>query len=262
MLSERTLASCLVAFHLLAIGVAAIPSPADLTASGRVRQPPAGALTRMLMPQADALEEGVASLQTFLYRTTRPFAWLTAPYVGAGLTQRWNMFANPATTDQYVRMDYVVGPVSLSSGDLVLSELVYPAAPEERVRWHHEFRDKAIFSALSNYVSSARRSDAVQVTGDPEELVPVVRHFARTRASAVPAGSALKRVRVWYGFAPIPGPGVRISDSMRAERIALLTNYRQPLGAQSARRLNVARVGDITTEADIRWMLVYSGEPR
>jgi hypothetical protein len=170
------------------------------------------------------------------------------------------MFAAPRVADQYVRLDHLV--VDRASGRrTIVSELVLPAHPDDRMRLRHDFRDKAIINALDAYlvrtVSGDRRSGSAPGAAS-NDLGPVVRYFRNQLRDRSPRGEqTIARTELWYGRAPIPPPGQSLPDDTRNAREQALTAYAAGRAARDASALEQHALGVEQREADIIWTLEY-----
>jgi hypothetical protein len=109
MSSQRWIISLALAYHLIAISVAAIP--------------PTWAM--------------------------RPFRVATDQYINAGLQQQWNMFAAPMTENHYLRLDSYISGIGTRRPLTRVQQVVYPAYSPNRIRWVNDVRDKALDNLIS-----------------------------------------------------------------------------------------------------------------
>ncbi|MEQ1761262.1 MAG: hypothetical protein ABL986_23380 [Vicinamibacterales bacterium] len=258
--SDRRWLSGAIAFHLVAITIAALPMPSELAVIEPSSPPPSSMLAPALAPLFDRLALVVAGVEPVLYRASAPLRILTQPYINAGLKQKWNMFANPGHDDSYMRVDYLVATDGSGRPTQRVQELVFPAAREDRPRWRHEFRDKAIFSSVENYFVRFESEEDVNASATAPDMVPIARYFGRTFRQTLPQGQQLVRVEVWYGVAPIPAPGEPIDSAAEANRLQALVKYRAPLTPRPTSSVSLERPGSRVTEGDITWTLFYRGE--
>ena len=258
MTPRRRLASLLIAYHLIAVSLAAIPSPGELDAVGPAGvEEPRDRVARALTPVFDRSTVLLARVERFLYVVTQPFRSITQPYVSAGIRQRWRMFAHPPTDNRYVRLRYYVQPFPGAPVANVYSELVLPVGRRESLRY---FRGKAIRNALDAYLAKEFRevvSPAIEDTagsGLYRDLIPLVRYyrgrFQRAQAATV------HRTELWYGSAPVPPPGQRIDAGVLSQRREALDAYEQ-VRAQNASTVLFPSRGTVEREADIRWTLEF-----
>ena len=265
---ERQLLSLLIAYHLAAVTFAALPAPRDLNPVQDIRHPEQG-VSAWLAPAFDGLATWLSKIQPALFRASEPVRLVTRPYVDAGLRQKWNMFSNPGTDDQYLRVDVVVGRAAGDGGSaggrpVAHQELVFPADDESRPRWVHQFRDKAIFNALENYFLRLRREDDYQApdASRVQDLRPVARHFTNAFLRTHPRHAArLLRTELWHGTAPNPPPGNALASTILRARLLRLEQYRREVAASTAVAAPV--VGRREREADLVWTLVHvqDGQP-
>jgi hypothetical protein len=249
--SEKSLISTLIALHLAAISASSLPDPRELklvrAADGT---PPQDAIARTVTPALDAAVAVLIPLEAHVFRATAPIRALTRPYVQAGLQQKWNMFANPFAADQYVRVRYHVGS-SVQPGRIRLfQELVLPDQREDQPRLVHKFRDKAILHAFETL--SVRRVDHPDAVAD---LNPIAAYFARRfKAVYLAQDEMVLATEVWFGAAPIPATGHRLTDAQLQQRSAVIERYREgPMEVPGP----VMRLeeGALQSESDIVWRL-------
>jgi hypothetical protein len=262
MSSERWWLSGLIVFHLAAITSAALPPPSELQATDSIE--PRNAADVPSSHLAAALEQfahATFKINRDLNRWSIPLRALTRPYINAGLRQRWNMFANPAQFDAYMRIDYLVGAAAARQPSEVFRELVFPVTPEDQPHlWRHS-TDKAIYTAIENYqVTLQRVSDVREAPRAPGDFAPVARYFSGVFRNTLAPGRRLIRVEVRYGRAPIPPPGQAVDDDVLAARLRLLDNYRHMGTGQPVRAGAMSVPLETTQDADITWLLVYAGE--
>jgi hypothetical protein len=258
---ERRLLSLLIAYHLAAVTFAALPSPRDLNPVEEIRHPDRG-ISAWLTPTFDRLALWLSRIQPALFRSSEPVRILTQPYIDGGLRQRWNMFSNPATGDQYLRVDVVVGRPGRAGGassePLAYRQLVFPADDESRPRFVHQFRDKAIFNALENHFLRLQRDEDGQEVTAPRiaDLRPVSRHFTAAFLRMHPELLArFRRTELWYGTASIPPPGAELRHAVVKDRILRLERYRGTV-VPVATFLAGPVIGRKEREGDIVWTLV------
>ena len=256
MSTERWLVSTLIAIHLIAISAASLPDPRELSlvGSGARPAPPADALARTVTPTLDAAVAALTPLEEQAFRLTAPLRMLTRTYIQAGLRQRWNMFSNPVPADQYVRVVHYVGSSREPGRVRVFSELALPGQRENRARPVHMFRDKAILNSLEALAVNRLESHDASRSSD---LEPVAAYFGnRFKAAYLAPGETLVRTEVWFGGAPIPPTGQRVTDSTLQERWGVLQRYWDgPDEAPAAP--TPPRQGALQGEADIAWRLDY-----
>ncbi len=278
--------------HLAALAVAAVPSPNDLRlavglgsseerpwasnlegAPSAADEPTDDAVSARVRPLFDAAGDVVVAVARHAWRLTafaRPF---TDRYVDSlGLSQTWNMFANPPRGSEYLRFRYY--SVADAAGDNQLltlaTELVFPAAPSTEPRlvraYWESHRDKAISNALSAYFRARLRlPDAGRVppsADDPvlddalsRSFLPVVRYFSERYAREhLRTGDRLVRTEAWYGWATSRARGdVRIAPRARA---AAVGRYYGGLTEERVPRPIFQKIDSVEREADLLWMLL------
>jgi len=254
----RGLISAFIAFHLVALAVESLPEPEQLRPAERNPSTTSHALSAALTPTLDRIAAEIRVVEPTIARAVAPLRLVTRPYVTVSLTQKWDMFSNPLTIDQYVRVDqYVASPGSRDAR--VFQELVLPAQREDQPRFVHKFRDKAILIARdATLVSRARDSIAAQPS---DGLRPVARYFRNRflRNYANPDERVI-RTEVWRGDAPLPPLGERISERQLAGRLAVLQRYWDG-PSERAPSITTPEVGAVQREADIQWRLEYAERP-
>ena len=256
MSSGRWLVSTLIAIHLTAISVASLPDPRELNLVGSASRPTpaADALARTVTPILDATVVALTPLEEQAFRLTTPLRALTRTYIQAGLRQKWNMFANPVTADQYVRVVHYVGSSREPGRIRVFSELALPGQRENRPRLVHMFRDKAILNSLEALaVNRLEAHDAARSS----DLDPVAAYFGNQfKAAYLAPGETVVRTEVWFGGAPMPPTGRRVTDSALQARWDVLQRYWDGPDEASASPTPPLQ-GTLQGEADIAWRLDY-----
>jgi hypothetical protein len=258
---ERWFLSLLIAYHLVAVALAALPTRDALDRFNETRLVRPTFLPTVLDALAAFAHDGELALMS----GSSPLRLMTRPYIQAGLRQRWNMFSNPGTDDHYMRVDYYYENPGPAPDVMVARELVFPADDETRVRLMHRFRDKAIFNAVETYFLRRDRREARESSASDarEALVPVSQHFTRQFGrSRLPQGSRMIRTETWYGSAPIPFPGAEVADGDLLMRLTVLDRYRDATLPPQRGALAPPAIGATQREADITWMLVDVEEGR
>ena len=255
MSSDRWLLSTLIAIHLVAISAASVPDPRELNlVRPAAAGPPFDPIARIAAPALNAVVGALGPLEAQAYRFTAPLRALTGIYVQAGLRQKWNMFSNPVTADQYVRVAYYV--TSREAGRVrVFRELALPGQPEDRARLVHMFRDKAILNSLEALVVSRLEHSEAERFAD---LDPIAAFFSnRFRAAYLTPYEAITRTEIWFGKAQTPPTGERLTDSQLQERWAVLQRYRDgPVDVPPP--ITPLQLGALQGESDIVWRLEYA----
>lgn len=251
------IASLLIALHLVAITVAAIPDPRELNPAEPLLYPHDDADGAPLTPVLDRSALWLSSMEPRLFRATQPLRIVTRPYVSMGLRQQWNMFANPLPVDQYVRLDYYVS--TAARPDRIFQELVLPAQHEDRVRLVHQFRDKAILNALETFYKDLESTPSADPL--PRDFLPLIRYFReRFRARHLRIDEQVARTHLWYGAAIIPPRGQTVPADVRQKRLAVLTKYFDgTIGVKAS--VPYPKRGSAQREADILWTLEYIDQP-
>ena len=254
----RGLISAFIAFHLVALLVDSLPAPEQLGSVERTPSTNVSALSMALTPVLDRIDREMRTVEPILASAVAPLRVVTTPYVTVSLTQRWDMFSNPLTIDQYVRIDQYVASGN-APGARVFEELVLPAQREDQPRFVHRFRDKAMLIARDAFLQARTRNPGA--TTPPEDLRPVARYFRnrflRTYANQ---DERVVRTEVWLGRAPIPPLGERVSDQQFAQRLAVLQRYWEG-PSERAPTSSTPDVGATQREADIEWRLEYAERP-
>ena len=273
MLRRRVAVLLLIAAHLTALVIGAIPAPRDLSDPARPETRGVEPLSAWATPRLDAIAAAAGTVHRALWSLTSPLRPVVSAYLGAtGLGQQWAMFWNPSLSDQYLRVRYYVGDeppgTRPARAAWLATELVLPAHREDRLRllasFHDSYRDKAVEIAMNTFSRKRARTLVRPDTRPaelPDSLAPVARYFARRFARAhLTGGERLVRVEVWSGTAPNPPFGSAATRIAVAERQARLGGYYDgPV---------VRRLGPMTyppyhaeeDEADIQWVLEYFEE--
>lgn len=253
----RWFLSILIALHLVALGVASLPDPDELN---RVepRSPAAHLFSPIITSGLDRIAEWVRAIEPPIVETVKPLQPLTKPYASLGLRQKWNMFSNPMTADQYVRLDYHVVTQGAPRSIRVFRELALPAQQENRVRLVHKFRDKAVLNALETF--SVTRTHEGQTEQSLRGLEPLTKYFRnRLAREYLNSDERVLRTEVWYGQVPIPPPGQRSTAQQRESRISTLERYWY--GASEVTTApSAAKPGTLQREDPIIWRLEYVDE--
>ena len=251
---ERWLVSTLIAIHLVAISASSLPDPRELDLLRASPGQPIDAMARTVAPPLNAAVAALTPLEAHAFALTAPTRALTRIYIQAGLRQKWNMFANPVTTDQYVRVAHHVESSQDQGRIRVFRELVLPGQREDRPRLVHMFRDKAILNSFETL--------AINRTEHPEAenysaLDPVAAYFRNRFTTAYLApGETVQRTEVWFGAAPTPPVGDRLPDSQVQARWSRLQRYWDgPVDVPAPR--TPTEPGALESEADIVWRLEY-----
>jgi hypothetical protein len=284
MTTARWAISLLLVVHLTALGLGALPSPDRLAEVEEDRSPVDNPLAARVAPVLDRVASVVAPVPAALWNASeavRPFAAL---YVNmTGLAQRWAMFSNPPTADQYLRVRYYVGSTNVGAWpSWTATELVFPARNEARIRvlqaYRDSYRDKAMAIALQRFhdhvaarpqlaeLESNERSDQISArsavrSGElPDDLAPIARYFGRQFAHVrLGAQEHILRTDVWWGVAPNQPPGAsRRTDP--GERQVVLQDYYEGAIERLGRIAAYPSYHTLERESDIVWRLEYFEE--
>jgi hypothetical protein len=253
--SERWLLSTLIAIHLVAISAASLPDPRELDlVRPAAAVSPVDRIADIATPALNATIAALTPLEAHAYRFTAPIRALTGIYIEAGLRQKWNMFANPVTADQYVRVAHYVRSSREPGRVQVFRELALPGQPEERVRLVHMFRDKAILNSSEAFAVNRLKDAGADRVSD---LDPIAAYFSnRFRAAYLAPDETITQTEIWFGAAPMPANGERLTDSQLEERWAALQRYRDgPVDAPVP--VAPLQPGAVQGESDIVWRLEY-----
>jgi hypothetical protein len=259
MTDYRWALSILIVFHLVALLLASLPDPDELNPVQPRASMDNHGITPVVTSALDRSAAWLRSIEPALVNATKPLRALTEPYISVGLRQKWNMFANPMTVDQYVRVDEYVESLAAPLSIRVFRELALPAQREDRVRLVHKFRDKAVLNALEAFsVARARGEKSEPLPGD---LQPLSKYFRnRFQHEFLDGEERVVRTDVWFGQVAIPPPGQRLTTEQRRSRVAALAAYWD--GPAEAVRVPIApRPGALQREDAIVWRLEYVEEP-
>jgi hypothetical protein len=212
--ANQRLISCLLVAHLTALLITAVPSLDDFTGD-EVRRPasePVSPLTARLDGAADQL----IWWHRIVYGVTRPLGAVVSQYIRlVGLSQKWNMFCNPAHMHQYARIAY---RLRLNDGTVKTEyEQIAPAGPIDVVKlisaYFDSYMDKAMSNAFETYRTRALRAQASGMNWPTDEMVlgltPYMEYFGHRREQrGLPAGARMEGVEFWWGTVPTPPPPV------------------------------------------------------
>lgn len=269
--SKRWAVSAFIVWHLVAILVGALGTPAEGRPAPASDAPPADALSAALSPVFDRVARSATVIPAGLELVARPVRRAINTYLQLiALGQNWRMFSVPPKVHQYLRVRYYIGPretTDIAGATWTATELIMPAHREDEVRWLRSYRDsftdKALAVALQKF-QIARDEDEALIAPDtrsadlPDDLAPVARYYARrfVRVALQPE-ERLIRTEVWYGSAPIPAPG-SISDRTATDaRWEVLRKYYEGPVEDHFGRPVVPGYYTAEKEADIVWILEY-----
>ena len=267
MLTYKRAVSAFLIWHMAALLIGAIPSPTldPLPALPLPRKITDDRIAAVVAPPLDAVVERFATVPRVLWRDLRPVRYGVDLYLHAlHLEQRWSMFANPPTVDQYLKIRYFVAPAgSGAQPTWMASELVLPAHREDSIRGVRSYfdsaRDKAVAIAIDDFNRSFER--VVDRTGQPpsplpDDLAPVGRYFARRfERQQLRPSERIVRIETWYGEVRNPPRGQELTEETRAERARVLGRYYE--GPIRATPNEVHRYGAMEHEADVTWKLAF-----
>jgi hypothetical protein len=266
MSSTHWLISGFIAFHLLSIVVGSTPDPATLNRSSAPDRAVLTPLGRALAPVLDATTGPIRAADATLWRATawcqpavRLYLRVTRQY------QRWNMFSRPFRKHEYIHLRYYIATGG-SSLLRVQRELIYPGHTGANVRllksFADSFRDKAMGLALDAHAQRVRRERKNHDVGtalerSQEELIPIIRPFARHQADALlVGGDRLVRAELWRGTAPMPRPGQVLPSDTYQARQETLASYDAVSELGLIASTDLAPLGVVTYDADIEWTLL------
>ena len=254
----RWILSVLITLHAVALLIASLPNSRDLASIDQSRAAQANASATALQSMLDRGADSLLSIEPRLVRSSARLRMLALPYISLGLRQKWNMFSNPMTVDQYVRVDQYVVSHGPGRSPRVFSELALPAQRDDRVRLVHEFRDKAVLNALETFFVNRVQNNG---TGPPPtDLEPVARYFRNSfRGEYLQPDERVVRTDVWFGEVSIEPPRHRLTPQQRASRLATISKYWY--GPIEVPRTSVPKHGAMQREDSILWRLEYDEEP-
>ena len=262
---SQWLISVLLVCHLSGLVIGAIPRPGELLRVQPPRHPDRNPLAALLTPPLDAAAAAFIPVHDATWRLTTPLRTLSEWYVGlTGLGQRWRMFMNPPTYDEYLKARFHIRQTGADHEIWTASQLVFPSHREDRVRLLQSFRDsytdKAIAIALADFVNTRTAVAFDDSTADPStRLDPLARHFAadfarrHLRPDQQVVGTELWRARV-----PNPAPGTPAAADAAARRQTLLRRYYDGPVEDRSRPRPLA-LGTTVVEEELRWVLEYIG---
>jgi hypothetical protein len=257
MTARQWVISVLIAFHLLAVTLAAIPRGV----AGQMRtvpRPDGDPVAALLEQPLTRLADGLNRTQRWLRRSTTMVRGRTQPYISSALPQNWSMFSSVLVVQRYLRVDYYV-----QAGDrpvTLYQQLVLPSQVEGEPRLFYRSADKAVRVVMGGYLTRLRDEEEGAASSgaddvDAARVIPLVRHFSSRFASAHDiARDQIVRVEVWAGSVPIPPPGEAPTFPAQLRR-DMLNRYRtaapQPAPAERLSLWTMRRQGDLS------WQLVY-----
>jgi hypothetical protein len=259
MTAREWVLSLLIAFHLVAVTLAAIPRPVPgrLTPVSRSDADPIAAVFN---PPLTHLANELNSAQRQIHRTSSGFRAISRPYIAAGIPQNWSMFSNVLVIQRYLRVDFHVR--GSGKTPVVYRQLVLPSQNEGEPRLSYRSADKAVRVLMGSFLSRLRDEEEADVSddsqGDPRSVEPLLRHFATRFAQelATPLDE-ITRMELWAGSVPIPPPG-EVPQFPAELRREVLNRYRtlEPAPAPISR----LPVGTTQPQGDLTWQLVHVAE--
>ena len=257
---QRTV-SLLLILHLVSLGVHSLAPPEDVTHAPNDLDRSRDRLSRLVTPFADTALAIVESVNRTLWHTTTPVRAVTSPYLEASaLYQRWEMFAVPALSYQYLRTRYYWRASHNRDTDaqrLTATELVFPVDREDEIR---------LLAAFPNSFRNKAGANVVKMLQDgrgegPEVYSAQLRSFLAFFSECFERGhlqrsDALFRAELWYGTAAIAEPGHRPSSEQSTAHLDTMRAYYDGPRPQVFSRRRYPRVGTVEHEADIVWELV------
>lgn len=269
---NRLALSVVLAWHVFAMGLAAVPFPGidPLPAVALSRHISDDPIAATVAPALDAAVEPVAPVLGIALNAARPLRRLAGNYMDLlRVGQRWSMFANPPTFDQYIRVRYYVGSSPLPGVApriaWTATELVLPAHREDQIRAFQSFRDSSRDKALAIALDDFRARLATKLDRDgrlprdlPDDLAPIGRYFGRRfERTYLKSNERVLRTEVWYAevLNPVRGATLKPAD-IDARRAVLRSYYTGPVRGPASSYGTLA-YGSSEKEADIKWTLLY-----
>jgi hypothetical protein len=206
--SSERLISALIAAHLAALLVVAIPSPGD--AGVQPPRPgiasPVPALSRTL----DAVAESAAVVERAAWQVTTPLRYAAKQYESLlVMQQRWDMFANPIRSDWHARVVY---RIRRADGSVTSEEeRVFPNGAlgwKFVAAYRASFLDKAFSSAVQSYQGLAAKTTSQTPTPEMAAVFePFTRYFTSCRVQrGLPDGQTIVATEFWWGVSDLPAP--------------------------------------------------------
>jgi len=220
----------------------------------------------VLTPRLDSAARLLSRAHHFCWRATAPLQSFASWYTGlTGLGQRWRMFMNPPTYDEYLQARYYVGAGDSTRPQWVAMEVIYPTHREDTVRLFQSFRDsytdKAIAIALADHLNIRQAKGATAGAGaadQPNALSPIARHFARRFAARhLLRDERVVRTELWRARPPNRRPGTAVEPQKLEARRAMLRRYYA--GPVEDRRFLPGFPSDraVQREGDLAWVMEY-----
>jgi hypothetical protein len=226
---NRLLVSAFLGWHCLAIALGALPNPGALP-----KVEPRKEVATPLVSWLDATASAFAVVPRALSGASRMIRPATSEYLRlTGLAQQWQMFGNPPTYDEYLRVRFYVADQQSAKARWVATQLIMPTSRENGVRvlssYRDSYQDKAFAIALQRFFEKRKPELIAPDTAPaalPDELAPIVRYYARQFAErSLGPNERIVRSELWYGRAPNPVPGAALDSAAHAARMNALFEY-------------------------------------
>jgi hypothetical protein len=261
------LVSACIVGHLTLLAVSAIPNDGELALTTGTRGSDDDRISSVAEPVLEGVQSVVDKARGIVRKISAPLRPLAALYANRlGLTQRWNMFANPPGGTEYFRLTYFWTNSESGGAIMTTSELIFPKAAEDESRLIRAFwdshRDKAISNAFGSYFDErSNRSHRGAPADVPNEalarnLGAVVESFSQRFRERHPGPPIrLLRVEGWYGWSESPSRGERrAAPQSHANAVA---RFREVSRESTIAALPADPVLTARTESDIVWNLIY-----
>jgi hypothetical protein len=260
MSAREWLLSILIAAHIVAVTLAAIPRPVSGPMQ-TVERPDGDPVAAALGPPLTALAQGLNRVQRTVYRTPATVRRYARAYTASVLPQNWSMFSDVLRVQRYLRLDYRVQVPGETPA--VYQQLVLPSQVEGEPRLIYRSADKAVRVVMGAYMARLRDEEEGSLTIEDERpntarLRPLLQHF--TNRFAQQRGISrehIARVEIWAGSVPTPPPGEQplFPAALRRD---VLARYRT-LKPQPAPSVPQA-LWTMQQQGDLSWQLVHAEE--
>jgi hypothetical protein len=269
---SRWLVSLFVTWHVSAMVIGAIPTSDAFPLKVEVRHPSGNVLVATLTPLLDSIAEAAMPHVMALWRASLPARAIVDPYLqGLGFNERWTMFANPPANDDYVRIRFYVGSKgSDPRATRVVTQLIFPAHREDRVRLFQSFRDsyrdRAVATTLEHVHRGLFRAESPSPPSEAESrehYFPLARHFSRVFEQGLRPGERVIRTEIWHGTSENLPPGrAELARARRASLMFALAEYYAGPIEEVPLSGGYPRYFDSRTEDDIVWTMEYVDDPQ